>query len=193
MKLRRTVDLVLLLGVLLITVVTGCGRLPTSPAPTATQESIASARSAESDGLLSGVGSLLGGVVNLLVRTLQLIGSLGGSLTNGRWKIVIPAGAVQGNGTVTLGVPSLTSPDCQLGISPSDLNHFDKPVTLVADCRYVSLDQLRNYTIYWFNPTTAQWVPVPGATVDLTSKTVSAPLAHFSQYCVGPQGGRAGW
>jgi len=193
MKLRRTVDLVVLLGVLVTAVITGCGRLPTSPAPTATQESIASARTAESAGLISGVGSLLGGVVNLLVRTLQLVGSLGGSLTNGRWKVVIPAGAVQGNGTVALGVPTTTSPDCQLEIYPSTLNHFDKSVTLIADCRNVSLDQLRNYTIYWFNPTTQQWVPVPGSTVNLTTKTVSAPLAHFSQYCVGPQGGRAGW
>ena len=165
----------------------GCGQLPT--APSAVQSVTESAPAAQPTGLISSVVDVL---VGLIVRTLNLVGSLGGSLGNGRWRVVIPAGAVDGNATVQLGVQTSTSPQCQLEISPADKNHFAVPATLTVDCRSVSSDQLRNYQILWFNPTTRQWVPVQGSKVDLTAKTVSAPLLHFSQYAVG-RDGKAGW
>jgi hypothetical protein len=195
MRFRRTVPILLLLTALLTAAITGCSQLPTNPATTsqASPGSIAAARSAESAGLLSTAGSLLNGLATLIVRTLQLVGSVGGSLTNGRWRVVLPPDAVEGNVTIALAVPDATSPDCQLEIWPADRNHFSKPVTLIADCRNVSNDRLRTYIIYWYNPDTRKWVPVPGSTVDLTTKTVRAPLSHFSKYAVGPQGGRAGW
>lgn len=194
MRLRTTVPVVLLFCALMIAAITGCSQLPTNPAaPASAGASIASARTAEGAGLISTTGSIINGLVGMVVRTLQLVGSIGGTLTNGRWRVVVPAGAVQGNATIALAVPDATSPDCQLEIWPGDLNHFDKPVMLVADCRNVPTDTLRNYTIYWYNPSTRTWVPVPGTTVDLVTKTVRAPLSHFSRYAVGPDGGRAGW
>jgi hypothetical protein len=175
---------------LAVGLIVGCGQMPTAPNVTAQAAASSAQQGAQSDGL---IGSLIGAVVNLLVKTLNLIGSLGGSLTNGRWRLDIPAGAVDGNGTVTLAVPSLTSPDCQLGISPSSLNGFSKPVTLTADCSGVSNTVLSTYVIYWYNPNTKVWEEVAGSKVDLTRKVVTAPLMHFSQYAVGPSGGRAGW
>jgi len=168
----------------------GCGQLPT--APHAVESAATPAQSAQPAGLISTVGSVVDVLVNLIVRTLNLVGSLGGSLSNGRWRVTIPAGAVDGNATVSLGVPSLTSPQCQLEISSADKNHFSVPVTLTVDCRNLTTDQLRNSIMVWFNPTTKQWVPVEGSKVDLTAKTVSAPLLHFSQYAVAP-GTKAGW
>jgi hypothetical protein len=176
----------------------GCGRMATAPDAPVVSSSAAVANpghAAESDGLISTIGGLLGDVVGLLFKTLQLVGSLGGSLTNGRWKVVIPAGAVDGNATVSLGVTSSTASDCQLEISPADKNHFDTPATLTIDCRNVSSDQLKGYVIRWLDPSTGEWVAVAGSKVDLTAKTVSAPLQHFSRYSVGPDpdGGKAGW
>lgn len=168
----------------------GCGRLPT--APTATSSPTSAGVHASSTGLLSTVGGVVDGLVGLVVRTLNLVGSLGGSLTNGRWRVAIPAGAVNGNATVSLGVSSSTSSTCQLEILPSDQNHFQVPVTLTIDCRSVANDDLRNWVIYWFDPSTSQWVPVQGSQVNLTTKTVSAPLLHFSKYSAGPQT-KAGW
>lgn len=176
----------------------GCGRMTTAPDVPASSSSSATTtpgRSAESNGLLSTVGGLLGDVVGLLVKTLQLVGSLGGTLTNARWKVAIPAGAVDGNATVSIGVSSSTAGDCQLGITPETKNHFATPVTLTVDCRSVSNDVLSTYVIRWLDPSTGKWVAVAGSTVDLRTKTVSAPLLHFSRYSVGPDpdGGKAGW
>jgi hypothetical protein len=160
----------------------------TAPAPTAM-----GANGATTDGLLSGVGPLVDSFVGLIVRVLNLAGGHGGSLTNGRWRVDVPANAVEGNATVQLGVPNARSVGCQLGIIPATKNHFDRPVLLTADCRSVPSDQLSNYVILWFNPDTRTWVPVAGSRVDLVHKTVSAPLQHFSRYAVGPADGKAGW
>src|SRR5262245_39970970 len=113
----------------------GCGTTPTAPPSPAADEPTAvnaAQRGPEAAGL---IGDVVGTVVTLVQRTLWLVGSLGGSLTNGRWRVEIPANAVDGNGTVTLGVASSTAPSCQLEISPATLNHFSKPVTLTIDCR----------------------------------------------------------
>jgi hypothetical protein len=64
---------------------------------------------------------------------------------------------------------------------------------LTVDCRAVAARDLAGYTIFWLDPSTNKWVPVQGAQVDLVAKTVSAPLAHFSRYSVGPADGKAGW
>lgn len=168
---------------LVATFAVGCRELPTSPTTT-----IAHPEAREAS--LLGITDLLKG---LLVKTMNLVGGVGGSLTQGRWKVTIPAGAVDGNATVGMGVQSLTSSECSLEILPLTKNRFSKPVTLTIDCRDVALSQLQTYTIYWFNPTTAKWEEVRGSKVDLGKKTVSAPLLHFSRYAAGPRGGKAGW
>jgi len=182
-----------LLGILAVAgllslAVLGCGLLPNAPA-SSTGTLATGPQAAEPAGLIS---NLVDGVVGLLLRTLNLIGSLGGTLINGRWKVVIPAGAVDGNATISLGVLKLDSPQCALQITPADKNHFSVPVILTVDCRSVPSDQLKSYVILWLDPSTGNWVPVEGSKVDLTNKTVSAPLQHFSQYSVG-NGGKAGW
>ena len=177
----------------------GCGQMTT--APTASLESnsrVTTTGSAAStgmttNGLLTPVSSLLSSLIGLLVRTLNIVGSLGGTLTNGLWRLEIPANAIDGSATVAIGVQSATSADCQLEISPVTKNHFAVPVRVIVDCRSVPSSQLATYVIYWFDPATRRWVQVQGSQVDLVAKTVSAPLSHFSRYSVGPAGGKAGW
>jgi hypothetical protein len=161
----------------------GCRELPSSPVVTVQP-------TAQDPALLGGIGDLLRG---LLVKTLNLVGSVGGSLTNDRWKVTIPAGAVSGNATIALGVPRSGSDQCALEILPLTKNRFRTPVTLTIDCRNVPASQLKTYVMFWFNPTTGKWEEVPGSKVDVGRKTVSAPLWHFSRYAAGPRGGKAGW
>lgn len=172
---------------------TSCGQLPTAPPVQVLATTAAPQRVVQSENLIGEVTSLVGDVTHLLIKVLRIVGSLGGSLTNGRWRVDVPPNAVSGTATISIGVASLTSPSCQLGITPDSLNHFAVPVKLTVDCSSVPLDQLQNYVIYWYDPSTGIWTPVANSTVDLQAKTVSAPLQHFSQYSVGPTGGRASW
>lgn len=194
MRTPSRLALTLALTAFVVVSVLGCGKVPTAPsvAPSAPFTS-----SAEPAGLISTIGSTVGSTVDLLVglivRTLNLVGSIGGSLSNGRWRVVVPPRAVDGSATIALGVSTSTSAQCALEIWPADKNHFNVPATLTANCQNVPSDQLRGYVINWYDPATKRWVPVPGSKVDLTSKTVSAPLLHFSQYSAGPPGTKAGW
>jgi hypothetical protein len=190
MRSLQRIVLALVLGAFATGLIAGCMSVATAPTvPSAPSSS----RTAQPSSLLGSLGSVVGGLVNLVFRVLNIVGSIGGSLTNGRWRVDVPPGAFDGTATVGIGVSSSTSGSCQLEISPADKNHFLTPVRLTADCSSVPSDQLKDYVIYWFNPTTQVWVPVDGSTVDLIHKTVSAPLQHFSGYAVGPQGGKAGW
>jgi hypothetical protein len=130
---------------------------------------------------------------DLLVVSVQMMGKDGGSVENGRWRVDIPAKAFGGNATVVLGVEHLNSPQCQLGIAPGSKNDFKVPVTLTVDCASFPSGKLQRCILYWYDPVTAMWCPVPGSSVDLMAKTVSAPLSHFSKYSVGPKGRRSGW
>src|SRR5262245_16123492 len=127
----------------------GCAKLPNSPVVDSTTVSAPVAHAAQQEGLIGGVVDVLKG---LLVRTLNLVGSVGGSLTNGRWKVVIPANAVDGSATVALGVVTTASPGCQLEITPAEKNHFSVPVTLTIDCKGTPDTILRNYVILWWDP-----------------------------------------
>jgi hypothetical protein len=179
----------LLIGALAAGFAAGCGHMPTAPAPAAQATASPSARVAESNGLLGDVISIVNGLVKLVFRILTIDGSVGGSLTNGRWNVNLPPGAISGTATISVGVADASSSSCQLDISPADKNHFSVPARLTVSCPNVSTSELQRYVIFLYNPQTKTWAPVDGSTVDLNTKTVSAPLQHFSQYSVG----RAGW
>ena len=172
----------------------GCGTMPTAPPTPSAASQVASGpshvRQAESTGLLCG---LVDAVVGLVVRTLNIVGSLGGSLSNGRFTVDIPAGAIEGTADVAIGVANSKSYACELRILPEDRNSFSKPVMLTVNCSDIPTTALKDYVVFWFNPDTRQWVPVPGSQVDLNAKKCSAPLRHFSSYSVGPRSGKAGW
>lgn len=175
---------------LVAALMTGCGRAPT--APVVTPEPVASQAAKPAAAEAGLIGDLVGRVARLVVRTLHLVGSLGGSLTNGRWTVVLPPGAVDGNGQVTLAVANAASADCHLEIFPRSLNDFSVPVTLTASCASVPASELADYVIYWYDPAARRWVEQPSE-VNLAARTVSARLSHFSMYSVGKKGGKASW
>ena len=153
------------------------------PADTTPGDASAAARTRALHRLLPGHG----------VRMTSVEAGIGETLANGRWSIVIPDGAIDGDATVAIALPRTSSTTCQLEILPADQNQFDVPVTLIADCQDVPDAELANYVIYWSDPDLRAWVEVQDSKVHLPTKTVSAPLKHFSRYAVGPAGGKAGW
>jgi hypothetical protein len=123
----------------------------------------------------------------------MLTEALGGTVRNGRWRVEVPPGAVVGSARVSVTPNSSRAGIVSLGIFPSEKNYFATPVRLVVDCRTVPTSKLRGWFISWYNPATGIWTRVPGSTVDSRRKIVSAPLSHFSLYCVGANPGRSGF
>ncbi len=183
----------LLIGALAVGLVAGCSQMPTAPSPVqspATQVTASPGGNAAQPGsLLGGLTSIVNGLVKLVFKLLSIDGSIGGSLTNGRWSVNVPPGAIDGSASIGIGVADAGSSNCQLEIYPVTMNHFSVPVQLSVSCPTVSSAELQSYVILLYNPQTGTWAPVAGSKVDLASKTVSAPLQHFSTYRVG----RAGW
>ena len=205
LRIQRTLAILLLAAIAVIPAI-GCMNLttapilPGNPPVTATATHTASGRVATDSGLLDGLIDQVVGVVTStvdslgdIVNSVTIDGSVGGTLTNGRWQVSVPPDAVSGDATVGITVRNAVSNRCDLSITPVSKNYFDTPVTLTVDCSRVPAGQLRNYTIYWLDPSVGTWVQVDGASVDMTHRTVSAPLKHFSTYCTGPAGGKVGW
>lgn len=193
-------------------VAAGCGALPTSPvavpgdarAPSGTESAAVTLPADDVPGAATGadprkvtdardVLASAPGAGAMSVRQGNLPADGNAVVRNGRWRIEVPRGAVDGAAQLSVTVPGPKSPACELGIIPAEKNHFAVPVLLVADCHGVTPARLATYVISWYNPATGVWVPVAGSRVDLRKKTVTAPLAHFSVYSVGPAGGKSGW
>ena len=115
---------------------------------------------------------------------------LGGTVSAGQFKVIIPPAALRQVATVTVCQPRLDQRQVELSINPPSANGFLLPVLLVANCSDMSPSLLKLQTIWWWNPSTMRWEAVLGVQIDLLGKTLTAPLWHFSTYKVG---GKAGW
>jgi hypothetical protein len=176
MSLRPSLGLLTILAFLLLFV--GCSKSPLSPEQPAGQDQAFSAGpGAANAGLLSSTAKVVTGTVD---------GLLGGVIRNGDWTVKIPAGSFSGIGLVSVTVPDPSVRSCELGIFPSLLNSFRVPVTL--SCRLQSTDEVRDFTMQWWDPSTQAWKVIPCVN-DGTSMSCDAPLPHFSTY----RCGKAGW
>jgi hypothetical protein len=156
----------------------GCSNSPLSPVqPAGQNQTLSGDPAASNSGLLSSTAKVVTGTVN---------GLLGGVIKNGDWTVTIPAGSFAGVGLVTVTVPDPSVRSCELGIFPSLLNSFQVPVTL--SCRLQSTDEVRDFTMQWWDPGTKTWKVIP-STTDAATMTCDAPLPHFSTY----RCGKAGW
>lgn len=134
------------------------------------------------------VSTVTGATSSLLTVTKTIDGLTGGSVSNGRWTIRMPAGAFVGVGKVSLGVGSASATACELGILPIGLNRFAVPATLVA--QFPRGTDLSGCVIERYEPATNRWQAVAGSRADSNTGQVSAPLDHFSSYRVQ---GKSGW
>jgi hypothetical protein len=115
---------------------------------------------------------------------------LGGTVTAGQFKVVVPPGALRQRALVTVRQPRLDERLVQLEVSPASANGFLVPVLLVANCSDLDTKLLSLQTIWWWNPGAQRWEAVLGVQINLLGRTLTAPLWHFSTYKVG---GKAGW
>jgi hypothetical protein len=118
-------------------------------------------------------------------RSTEITSTSGGTVTNGRWKLVVPSGAFAGTARVAISTPNSKAWDCRLGILPATTNTFDVPAMLVVDCHTVTPRQLAKWALFRYDTGSATWVRVPDSTIDLKKKTVTAPVMDFSSYKVG--------
>ena len=89
MRCARRLESLLALGWLVVLALAGCSELPTAPRGAELASATTPTPRPASD--LSAIRSTLDSVEGLITRTLDLVGSQGGSLTNARWSVVIPA------------------------------------------------------------------------------------------------------
>jgi hypothetical protein len=177
---------ILTLFMVLLVALAGCSNMPT--APQAPSGSSAGATGGSSSQVLG----LLGGSTSSTTSKTVTVGLLGGTVSVGDFTVVIPPLALRQTAAITVSQPDLAHPVVNLGIAPASANGFLLPVLLVANAKRLDPALLSLATISYYNPTTAQWETVPGASISLLNLTVSAPLMHFSTYRV-TVGGKAGW
>src|SRR5436309_1107305 len=96
----------------------GCSMHPTAPGAPAGQSSTPSA--------VPGVAA--GSTAVSLVASKAIDGRVGGVLSVGRWKVIVPDGAFSGTGTITITVPDTSLDKCDLSIAPSSLTGFSATV-----------------------------------------------------------------
>jgi hypothetical protein len=164
----------------------GCSNLPTQPAAPDTG---AAALGGESSQIL-GLGGLLGSSSQTTVT--KQVGLLGGVVSAGNFKVVIPPLALTTTATITVSQPDPARPVVELSISPASANKFLLPVLLVANASPMDRSLLSIAYMSYYNPQTGAWERVEGSVVSIATLSVSAPLWHFSMYRV-DAGGKAGW
>lgn len=168
-------------AVVLGLVLTGCARdaayVPSSDDPKFAQTVLADDAT---------TGSLVGGVVfggglgsPVVVNTL-ILPQLGGVITNGRYTLIVPPGALSAPTVFTVQDNRNGYIEVELGPHGSV---FNLPVTLVVSLAGTNAD--RNTKLYWWDESNGMWVNMGGSTNPLT-RTLTVPLPHFSKY-------RAGW
>ena len=127
-------------------------------------------------------------------RILHLNGGRGGSVSAGRFTVIVPDGAVEGKATIKITVTNHGAKVCELHITPAAANKFNVPIMLRANVKDAKLETQAGLGILYFNPRSNSWRPVAGSKVNLATGKVEAPLDHFSVYGVGSiVEGRSGW
>lgn len=137
-----------------------------------------------------------------LVRSAVVDGAEGGTLRCGRFVLLLPQGAYNGQGTVTMSMPDSTVMIVELEITPADLNGFQVPIDLAITTTDVAVspDSLQ---LYYYNPDSKEWQSLScdntleddprlvddAQPMGTPTKGVLTPLSHFSKYSAG----KAGW
>jgi len=121
-----------------------------------------------------------------LSDSLVVDGLVGGTLTVGSFRVIVPPDAIKGRATITITQPDPSVLKCDLAISPPSANQFLLPVTLAAKLPSSSL--LSVDTMLWYDPSAKLWRYI-ATTSDAVTCELHSPLWHFSQYGAG----RAGW
>jgi len=191
MRSRQATRVAAVLALAAMSTLVGCGQMATRPTVQKGTEGTTSQGVIQSL-LTDGGPGPAPATAQLITTTEDILGTVGGVVTAGKFSTVIPPLAFVGTASVTVTVPYPNSTTCELSITPGDKNNFLTPVTLVYDMSAYPPELVSKCSLQWWDPVQQRWLRVAGSTVDLNKMTVSAPLAHFSTYQVAVEG-RASW
>lgn len=178
---------------LLLTAVVSCtsGDSLTAPA------TVSANQSSPSYDLIGGIGDLAGGVTGTLVGTLgkvtdlllcspqpyavktATIGPKGGTIQVGTHSLVIPKGALEDKIKIT--AEQISGSTNSLRFSPEGL-HFDQPAALTMSYNNCLLVLVQKKIVY--TDENLKILEVLKSLDLFKSKTVTAPIDHFSRYAV---------
>ncbi len=126
--------------------------------------------------------------------TLSVDGKAGATLSLGRFTLIVPPGAFDGVGSVSVHIPDSTLLACELELVGLSVTHFNVPVQLTANLSGLVTDgEKDDLGILWYDESTGLWwVVSKGAKGSGQGLHISAELDHFSTYGVA-RTGKAGW
>ena len=143
------------------------------------------------EGTIGQIGRILSGSDAKGDAVSAWIGSSGGTIRTAAYTLTVPAGAVSKNTKFTVAPTKsgLYTVDLHayeqglLGLVDVGANGFDKPVSLTISFANANgpVDASKIVVVYIASPSKVQVQP---SFVDLTKKTVSSPLSHFSKYAM---------
>jgi hypothetical protein len=178
MSAHRTLTRLITLG-MAAALAAGCSALPTQPtADSGTSGAALTARGASPT--IQKPGVIPGGVTTITGR---MQGNRGGTVKAGSFTLIVPPGAFSGFATISVWQPDPAQPVVVLSIEPVSKNGFKVPVLLVADLAGVDSRVIPSTTMSELVAVDS-WALVPGTTTDTQSRSVTAPLLHFSTYRV---------
>ena len=166
--------LVLVLFAALAAALTSCSRIPTAPSADSP-----SGRGSSNQAIgqvedpppppVSGPGGL--------VNSIALVEGEGGSITAGRFTLVIDKNSLTMPARITMMQPDPDVMQVEFEITPPEANNFKTPVQLVADCSNDTLDHVVDETMFWWD---GQWQEAPSTSVFHADRTITAHAHQLS-------------
>jgi len=102
---------------------------------------------------------------------------------NVSYTVEVPAGALNGNETMTIDIPDVTEAKADLGPSPYT---FNKPVTVTMSFENLpDVPDPDDIEVAWFDANAGEWVVVPSTvTVSGNDMTVTYSTSHFTIWII---------
>jgi hypothetical protein len=118
--------------------------------------------------------------------------SAGGTLTNGRWTLTVPANALATGAHFTLSVAGVRGAACQVQVSPAG-PALASPLTLSVDCHGVPMNRMSDFVILGYDASTTLWTPVGNGNSTTRKHVVSVAIAGAGIFGAGYPDGTPGW
>jgi hypothetical protein len=156
-----------------VAAVTGCSRVPTAPAVNAANLTQAGGGTGSNIERIDDVPLPIVGQAGL-VNFITLDGAHDGTLTVGRFTLVIQKNTLKIPATIAMIVPDTSVMRVEFEVTPARANDFAVPAQLIADCSNEPLEHVMNETLYWWD---GFWKEAPAASVYHSERTITT-LAH---------------
>ncbi len=121
------------------------------------------------------------------------VGTMGFSLTSGRWRLDVPANALPVGTRVTLTAANGRGPAVEIATLPVNPGAFGSPLTLSVDTRGAASTHTGDFVILAYDTTSSAWQPVADSKASRKQKSVSASVSVLGVFGVGYPDGTPAW